>query len=597
MKLAETIQILLEIEGRDVYYSDIFINMLDDFGAFIDMPFAKFILKQMWDKDFHKQIAKDLHNENNLRYTISRVIDNLNTNFGFDKYSLTTICNELLQGLNVYVSVDFNNIASECLDTASSKEMNKHLFFQGISMGNSIKILSSLLVRNNKYIIIEDKGNEIQMTGEFAGIKSSFIRLDSNGNNYTKSVIIGFYEEDDILRSMKERLLMSKLNCDYGQPKEDPICRWKWLSDGGFVYIINFQEVVAVVYMNDYTEISTSTNCDIIDEKLSIESTFGIQDIEILNFLSLLNTDYNPFLTSANGLALFNRKVSKYDDGVQWDIELGVEKAQLIILKDNHYDSVHSIRSILLNFKACDNWNDLYNKYKFYQSYFDKLFGLPVLSSETFDEYYQGEGDEINSLQEYSNGSFASWYFNYAGVVLVEIRNSQVRVGYFHLPDNIENLGKMCFMGMSIASPKQEIINNLITLGVITNKVNLIGSYNGYKAQYFLDEKFGKVSSINIRINIDTINNPLEVFENIRSNFIIVYGQPDFDTGPSQIGVGRYSKSMDWSSSFKSCGGSATIIWSKKKKIFLISFTDTILEQLVDYSEDFHKPVLLSMFE
>lgn len=111
MKLADTIQVILEIEGQDIFYSNVFINMLDDFGAFTDMPYAKPILKQMWDRDCHMQIAKNLYNESNLRYTINRIIDNLNNNIGFDRYSIITICNELLQGLNVDLSIESDNSA------------------------------------------------------------------------------------------------------------------------------------------------------------------------------------------------------------------------------------------------------------------------------------------------------------------------------------------------------------------------------------------------------------------------------------------------------------------------------------------------------
>lgn len=597
MKLAETIQFVLEIEGNNVYYSDVFINMLDDFGAFTEMPYAKSILKQMWDKSYHTQIAYSMDDESTLRYTISRIIDNLNANFGFDRDSVIATINELLQGLKVDLIIKSNNSSADCIqDVATPIVSDSHLQFQGFSMGNSIKSLSSLLVRNNKYTIVEDKGGEIQMSGEFAGIQSSFIRLDSDGQEYTKSITIGFYEENETLRSMKGQLLMTKLNLDYGQPVEHPIYGLKWLSEGGFVYIMLVQEFVAVIYMNEYAE---SYKC-IKDRNniISIESTYGIKDEGILNFLHLLKTEYNSLLTSVNGLALNNKKISKYDDGVQWDIKLGIENAKLIILKNKFdYDSIYSIRSILLLTEPGNNWHDLYEKYKFYQSCFEKLFGKPSVSSETFDEYYQGPGDEIDSLQEHSDGSFSSWFFNYAGVVLVEIRNAQVRVGYFHLPKDIDYFDYFKFMGVPLTSPKQEIINRLVSLGGVTDEESLTGTYSGYNAQYFLDEKFGKVTNINIKIDVDLLINVEDVYKNIRLAFINIYGEPDFETGPNKIGFGRYSKSQDWSSSFITLGGNIRIIWTKSKKIFLISFTDTILEQLADYSGDFHRPVLLNMFE
>lgn len=603
MKLADTIQVILEIEGQDIFYSNVFINMLDDFGAFADMPFAKMILKQMWDKNYHRQIANELHNESILRLTLDRIIGNLNANIGFDKRSIITTCNELLQGLNVTLSIRTDNSGSECIDAVASSETNAHLLFQGISMSNSIRSLSSLLASNNNYRIIEDKGDEIQMTGEFAGIQSSFISLDSGGEKYTKSITVGFYEEDETLRSLKGQLLMTKLNLDYGQPIEDPIFGLKWLSDGGYVYILPYQEVVAVIYMNEGTTTFGNSNDDLFNNKLSIESNNNIEDVEILNFLSLLKTEYNPLLSSANGLTLLNRKVSKYNDGVQWDIELGMENAKFIILKERDYDSVHSIRSILLLTQTCDNWHDLSNKYRFYQSCFNKLFGKASLSSETFDEYYEGPGDEINSLQEHSDGSFSSWYFNYAGVVLLEIRNAQVRIGYFHLPKDIDDLGKMKFMGISIASPKQEVINKLIVLGGVTDETDLIGLYRGYRSQYFLKEKFGRIKDVTIRLEVDSLVDQEDVYKSIRSNLINIYGEPDFETGPTQIGLGRYSKSKDWSSTFTTQGGRISVIFSKgakfskDAKFFLISFTDTILDKLTDYSEDFHLPVLLNMFE
>lgn len=597
MKLAETIQIILEIEGQDVFYSNVFINMLDDLGAFIEMPYAKSILKQMWDKGYHHQIAKELQDVSTLSHTLDRLISYLNANVGFDRESLITTCNELLQGLNVKFSIETEISMSEYFDTTTSQVTPSHLVFQGLSMGNSIKALSSLLVSKNNYIIVEDKGDEIQMTGEYAGLQASFIRLDSEREVFTKSITIGFYEEDATLRSMKGQLLMAKLNIDYGQPIEDPIFGLKWISEGGFVYILPFQEVVAVVYMNEGIKKAGNSKDDLIGNRLSVMSDYDIEDIEILNFLSLLKTEYNPFLSSVNGLSLGNRQVSKYDNGVKWDIKLGTEYAKFIILKDEDYDATHSIRSILLQTETCDNWDDLYSKYKFYQSCFDKLFGKSRLYSETFDEYYEGPGDEINSLQEYSDGSFASWYFNYAGVVLVEIRNAQVRIGYFHLPTNIDDLGKMKFMGISIVSPKQEIINKLIAFGGVTDETSLVGSYNGYKSQYFLEEKFGRVKDVTIRFDVDSLGDQEDAYKSIRSNLINVYGEPNFETGPTQIGWGRYSKSKDWSSSFTTQGGRISLIWSKAKKIFLISFTDTILDKLADYSEDFHRPVLLNMFE
>lgn len=597
MKLAETIQIILEIEGQDIFYSNVFINMLDDLGAFIEMPYAKSILKQMWDKDYHRQIANELHNESILRLTLDRIIGNLNANIGFDKRAIITTCNELLQGLDVAISIRADNSGSECIVAVATSGTNVHLLFQGISMSNSIRSLSSLLASNNNYRIIEDKGNEIQMTGEFAGIQSSFIRLDSSGEKYTKSITVGFYEEDETLRNLKGQLLMTKLNLDYGQPIEDPIFGLKWLSDGGFVYILPVQEVVAVIYVNEGAMKSGSAKDDLISNRLTVVSNYDIEDVEILNFLSLLKTEYNPFLSSVNGLTLVNRQVSKYDNGVQWNIKLGTDNAKLIILKDSDYDALHSIRSILLQTETCDNWDDLYNKYKFYQSCFDKLFGKPRLYSETFDEYYEGPGDEINSLYEYSDGSFASWYFNYAGMVLVEIRNAQVRIGYFHLPIDIEDLGKMKFMGIPIASPKQEVINKLIVLGGVTDETNLIGTYSGYQSQYFLEEKFGRIKDVKIRLDVDLLVDQEDAYKSIRSNLINVYGEPDFETGPTQIGWGRYSKSKDWSSSFTTQGGRICVIWSKAQRIFLISFTDTIIDKLADYSEDFHRPVLLNMFE
>lgn len=597
MKLAETIQVILEIEGRDVYYSDVFINMLDDFGAFTEMPYAKSIIRKIWDNGYNNQIATNLHSESNLRLTIDRIIGYLNTNIGFDKKSILTTCNELLQGLNVNLHIESDDSESECVDTVTHQATNNHLSFQGFSMSNSIKSLSSLLVSHNNYRIVENKAHEIQMTGEFAGIQSSFIRLDSDGEKYTKSITVGFYEEDETLRSLKGQLLMTKLNLDYGQPIEDPIFGLKWLSDGGYVYILPYQEVVAVIYMNEGTTTFGNSNDDLFNNKLSIESNNSIEDVEILNFLSLLKTEYNPLLSSANGLTLLNRKVSKYNDGVQWDIELGMENAKFIILKERDYDSVHSIRSILLLTQTCDNWHDLSNKYRFYQSCFNKLFGKASLSSETFDEYYEGPGDEINSLQEHSDGSFSSWYFNYAGVVLLEIRNAQVRIGYFHLPKDIDDLGKMKFMGIAIASSKQEVINKLIALGGVTDETNLIGLYRGYQSQYFLKEKFGRIKDVTIRLEVDSLVDQEDVYKSIRSNLINIYGEPDFETGPTQIGWGRYSKSKDWSSTFTTQGGRISVIFSKGAKIFLISFTDTILDKLTDYSEDFHLPVLLNMFE
>lgn len=571
--------------------------MLDDLGAFIEMPYAKSILKQMWDKGYHHQIAKELQDESTLSHTLDRIISYLNANVGFDRESLITTCNELLQGLNVKFSIETEISMSECFDTTTSQVTPSHLVFQGLSMGNSIKALSSLLVSKNNYIIVEDKGDEIQMTGEYAGLQASFIRLDSEREVFTKSITIGFYEEDATLRSMKGQLLMAKLNIDYGQPIEDPIFGLKWISEGGFVYILPFQEVVAVVYMNEGIKKAGNSKDDLTGNRLSVVSDYDIEDIEILNFLSLLKTEYNPFLSSVNGLSLGNRQVSKYDNGVKWDIKLGKDYAKFIILKDEDYDATHSIRSILLQTETCNNWDDLYNKYKFYQSCFDKLFGKSRLYSETFDEYYEGPGDEINSLQEYSDGSFASWYFNYAGVVLVEIRNAQVRIGFFHLPTNIDDLGKMKFMGISIVSPKQEIINMLIAFGGVTDETSLVGSYNGYKSQYFLEEKFGRVKDVTIRFDVDSLGDQEDAYKSIRSNLINVYGEPNFETGPTQIGCGRYSKSKDWSSSFTTQGGRISLIWSKAKKIFLISFTDTILDKLADYSEDFHRPVLLNMFE
>lgn len=597
MKLAETIQVILEIEGIDVYYSDVFINMLDDFGAFTEMPYAKSIIRKIWDNGYNNQIATNLHNESILRLTIDRIIGYLNTNIGFDKKSILTTFNELLQGLNVNLHIESEDSESECVDTVTPPATNNHLSFQGFSMSNSIKSLSSLLVSHNNYRIVENKEHEIQMTGEFAGIQSSFIRLDSGGEKYTKNITVGFYEEDETLRSLKGQLLMTKLNLDYGQPIEDPTFGLKWLSDGGYVYILPYQEVVAVIYMNEGTTIFGNSNDGLFSNKLSIESNNGIEDVEILNFLSLLKTEYNPSLSSVNGLTLFNRKVSKYNDGVQWDIELGMENAKFIILKERDYDSVHSIRSILLLTETCDNWHDLYYKYNSYQLCFNKLFGKASLSSETFDEYYEGPGDELNSLQEHSDGSFSPWYFNYAGVVLLEIRNAQVRIGYFHLPKDIEDFGKMKFMGISIASPKQAIINKLIALGGVTDETNLIGSYSGYQSQYFFEEKFGRVKDVKIRLEVDSLVDQEDVYKSIRSNLINVYGEPDFETGPTQIGRGRYSKLKDWSSTFTTRGGRISVIFSKDAKIFLISFTDTILDKLAEYSEDFHLPVLLNMFE
>lgn len=126
MKLAEIIQLILETEGKEVYHSDVFINMLDDFGAFTEMPYAKSIFKQMWIKDYHNQIVLELINESNLRHTVRRIIDNLNANNGFDRNSLITVCNELLKGLDSNLTIESNGGRS--VDLHGDFPIESHVF-------------------------------------------------------------------------------------------------------------------------------------------------------------------------------------------------------------------------------------------------------------------------------------------------------------------------------------------------------------------------------------------------------------------------------------------------------------------------------------
>lgn len=198
MKLNEAIKSLVDERGTDVIKSSLFINILNDLGAFQDEIAFKNVLRILIGEGYFDKIEFYLNSETEKRLScINSNINEVERLYGFKNHIAKSVIMSLAYGIGMIdtmpetIPVDTNNFETnesrDLLAQDGSVDYSDHLCFRDIPICGDADHMAKKLVSQGYSIKEHSQNGSYLLIGTFAGISGCDILV--NNSEFLNSII------------------------------------------------------------------------------------------------------------------------------------------------------------------------------------------------------------------------------------------------------------------------------------------------------------------------------------------------------------------------------------------------------------------------
>lgn len=178
MKLQEAIVSILESKGTNIFKNVLVVNVLSDYNAFVEMPAAKNVLKNMILEGVMDKLLFAHDNNINVQNNFQSYLHELCEKYGFREDVSSYVLNSILGGIGYEIVKEKLEDKNKEDFIKTTKEINikpgKHLTFRDVEINGTIREICAELEKLGYSEPILLDGGAV-FSGDFAGVPNCTI--------------------------------------------------------------------------------------------------------------------------------------------------------------------------------------------------------------------------------------------------------------------------------------------------------------------------------------------------------------------------------------------------------------------------------------
>ena len=120
MSLRDTIQIVVREQGESIIQKDIFVGIMDDYGAFNDeLPAVKEIFRKLAQNGYITRLTTLSSKKKSWEFDVKSIIQEASDNYGYQKMAISDILKEISVGTGIISSDDAWKVISDSITLVS----------------------------------------------------------------------------------------------------------------------------------------------------------------------------------------------------------------------------------------------------------------------------------------------------------------------------------------------------------------------------------------------------------------------------------------------------------------------------------------------